>query len=390
MGCGSSGQRLRILSIHWGITIGGVGKYAASIDDVSKYAPIDIQTICILCPSWHCDRSTLARLSAKEIVIKSRFDLSWVWQISQEIERIKPNLIMTHGFNGHFIAMAMDMIGRHPVKKICSYHGEYHAPRKNRKLLEKPFDLMTEFFIRRRVVSVVSVAEYCKEYLVQRRVTPDKIEVIHNGIDGSFVPPKKARWQLRDEWGIKDDEILLGVASRLDPVKGISYLIDAFAREGKRMDNLKLVIAGTGMLDNTLKRRVDEIGLSRRIVFAGFRSDVNDCLSAFDIFVLPSLAEYHSIALLEAMRAKKAIIATNVGGNPESVRHEREAILIPPANTDSLAKAIERLSTNPTMRTKLAKAAYKRFQQEFTTEQMVHRTADWILRCGSPLTPIRN
>ncbi len=144
---------------------------------------------------------------------------------------------------------------------------------------------MTEFFIRRRVVSVVSVAEYCKEYLVQRRVTPDKIEVIHNGIDGSFVPPKKARWQLRDEWGIKDDEILLGVASRLDTVKGISYLIDAFAREGKRMDNLKLVIAGTGMLDNTLKRRVDEIGLSRRIVFAGFRSDVNDCLSAFDIFV---------------------------------------------------------------------------------------------------------
>lgn len=390
MGCGSSGQRLRILSIHWGITIGGVGKYAASIDDVSKYAPIDIQTICILCPSWHCDRSTLAKLSAKEIVIKSRFDLSWVWQLSREIKRMKPNFIMSHGFNGHFIAMAMDMIGRHPVKKICSYHGQYHAPRKNRKLFEKPFDLMTEYFIRHRVVSVVSVAEYCKEYLVQRRVNPDKIEVIHNGIDRSFVSDKKARRQLRDEWGVKDNEILLGVASRLDPVKGISYLIDAFAREGKRMDKLKLVIAGTGTLDNTLKRRVDEIGLSRRIVFAGFRSDVSDCLSAFDIFVLPSLAEYHSIALLEAMRAKKAIIATNVGGNPESVRHKREAILIPPANTDSLAKAIERLSTNPTMRTKLANAAHKRFQQEFTTKRMVHRTADWILRCGSPLTPTRN
>ena len=382
MGSDSSSRNSRVLSIHWGFTIGGGGKYAATINAVSRCAPIDMETICILCPAWHCDRETLAKLSPKKIVIRSRSDVSWIWRVSREIDRINPDLIMTHGFNGHFVVMATALLRRKRIRMICSYHGLYHAPSSGRRVFEKFFNAMTEYFIRRRALGVVSVTEYSKKYLVRKGVNPHKITVIHNGIDSSSVVSEKTGHELRREWGVQDDEILLGVASRLDPVKGISHLVDAFAMLLTRANTLKLVIVGTGTLDKSLKEKVHKLGLSSRIVFAGFRSDVDGCLSAFDIFILPSLAEYHSIALLEAMRARKPIIATDVGGNTESVRHEREALIVPPADALLLAEAIERLSNDEVLRTRLADSANRRFLQHFTTGTMIRRTADWILRCA--------
>jgi glycosyltransferase involved in cell wall biosynthesis len=368
----------KVVSLLWGFSIGGVGKYAAIINDVSRYAPIDMETVCILSPAWHCDRDTIAKLSATEITIKSRYDISWIWKVAWELDRIKPDLIMTHGFNGHFVVMVTSILHRVQWSFICSYHGLYHAPSVSRKVYEKFFNIIMEHFIRYWALGVAVVAEHSQKYLVQKGVNASKITVIHNGIDNCMVLSDDARQRLRREWKIRDDEILLGIASRLDPVKGIEYLIDALSRLVQRNNKIKLAIVGTGSSENFLKQYVKESNLSDYIIFTGFRSDVNDCLSAFDIFILPSLAEYHSIALLEAMRAKKPIIATDVGGNTESVRDEIESLIIKPANVTVLCNAIERLVSDPTLCLRLASAAHERFQREFTTEQMIRKTAEWI------------
>lgn len=378
----SAKNPLRVLSIHWGFTIGGMAKYAALVDKVGRYAPIDIKTVCILCPTWLCDRATLSTLAPKFIFVKSRFDVSWMQQVSSEIRHTTPNLIMTHGSSGHFVAMVMTRLLGHNIPIICSYHGLYHAPTRARKLLEKAHNFLTEHYIKKYTIGVVSVTNYSRQYLEAKGVTAKKIDVIHNGIDTIEPISNEIRQRVRREWNIKANEIILGLASRLDPVKGIVHLIDAFSSIESRNPLVKLVIVGTGNQREELQRHVSRLGLTNRVLFTGFRSDVDACLSAFDIFVLPSLAEYHSIALLEAMRAKKPIIATSVGGNVESVNHEREALLVPPADVDALGHAIQRLLTDNGLRKDLARAAHERYSRNFTTETMVQKTADWIMRCG--------
>lgn len=90
------------------------------------------------------------------------------------------------------------------------------------------------------------------------------------------------------------------------------------------------------------------------------------------IFVIPSLSENHSIALLEAMRAQLAIVATKVGGNGESITDGEQGLLIPRADSISLANALEKLILDPLLREKLAIGARIRFEKEFTESAMMH------------------
>ena len=302
--------------------------------------------------------------------------------MAREIDALQPDLLMTHGFNGHIVALVTRLLRKYPVVPVCSYHGEYYPTNDLRGVLIRMYNRAAEYYIRRHALGVVSVAEFSKRYLVTRGVDAGKVRVIHNGLD-NLESRFEARSRLRNEWNVHPCDCLIGVASRLDPVKGVSYLVDAFAVLAPRFPKLKLVIIGTGACENEIKNQVRERRLVERTVFTGFRSDVDDCLAAFDIFALPSLAECHSIALLEAMRAKKAVIATDVGGNPESVRHEKEALLVPPADVCALAGAIERFVIDDALRSKLSEAAHERFLEKFTIEHMVSQTAEWLLQCGT-------
>ena len=247
------------------------------------------------------------------------------------------------------------------------------------KKLEKLFDFFTKYYFRNWVSGISCVSEYSKKQLSKKKVDSNKITVIHNGISDAITPSPVVRYRLRREWCIDDGDILLGLACRLDRVKGISYLLDAFSKASKRIPQLKLVLIGIGPLEGILKEKVKSLGLSKKILFPGFRSDVGDCLFAIDIFILPSLKENHSISLLEAMRAQRPIIVTDVGGNTESVRNEKEALVVPPADVNSLTNAIERLATTETLRNRLARAAYSRFQREFTAEKALKKTAEWMM-----------
>ena len=98
-------------------------------------------------------------------------------------------------------------------------------------------------------------------------------------------------------------------------------------------------------------------------------------MESCDVFALPSLEEFHSIAILEAMRAKKAIVATNIGGNPESLRDEQDALMVPSKDPEALAGALIRLLTSQELRTKLSNSAYERFKKHFTIDVMMRNLA---------------
>ena len=364
----------KILSLHWGFSIGGVGKYASIIDKVSDYSDVHIKSACILSNDRQVDSNTLNELKDKVIISRSNsLNLNWIKELKQCAAEFEPDLIITHGFNAHFIALTCLPL----YAKVCTYHGDYHANTVQKRILGLFFNRFTEYFISKKTLGCICVARYCKTYLENKNISSNKLTVIHNGINEKN-PTSNNREILRQEWSVTEDEILLGVASRLDPVKGISYLIDTFQLLSEKYKNIKLVVIGVGTLEEKLKEQALKHKLQKSNVITGFRNDINDCLNAIDIFILPSLEEYHSIALLEAMRASKQIVATNVGGNTESVRHDQEGLIVASKSSHEIAAAVSKLLENPEKGKELAIAAKKRFSQFFTEKTTVLKTANWL------------
>ncbi len=109
------------MSLHWGFSLGGAAKYAALIDRVSRYAPVVMRHLCILGRNWHTDEATLERFDARQISLRSRTDLSWLWRVRREITHNRPDLLMTHGFISRFVGFAANLGARRPAKSGAAW-----------------------------------------------------------------------------------------------------------------------------------------------------------------------------------------------------------------------------------------------------------------------------
>ena len=169
------------------------------------------------------------------------------------------------------------------------------------------------------------------------------------------------------------DELVptLLTASRITEVKGLPYLLQALKILKDKGLKFHYFMIGEGPDLHKLKAQCHSMGLDSVVTFMGYQNNVAEWLAACNIFVLPSLYEYHSIAVLEAMRSGKAIVATTVGGNTESITNGIEGIMVPPADSVALAEAIEKLLVDIDTRVRLGLAARKRFEKEFTEVVMM-------------------
>ena len=168
-----------------------------------------------------------------------------------------------------------------------------------------------------------------------------KLQVIYNGVDAQeFRPDPEAGRQVREDLGISLDVPLALAVGRLAPVKDYPGLLKAAALAPE----LHLVIAGDGPSRSELDGMVREPGLAGRVRLLGTRDDVPRLLQAADVFVLSSLSEGVSKAILEAMSTGLAVVATRVGGNPELVEQDATGLLVPAGQPEALAKALSTLA----------------------------------------------
>lgn len=373
---------LKILSIHWGFSLGGVAKYAATLERVRNHAPVRLRSLCLLPEGRVVDRAALAALDAIVLPVRSVADPRWIPQVRRVIAEEAPDCVMSHGFNGHLVSLLGCGAQGRRMGRLASYHGSYHAPTQARKLAEPIYNGFTHWYLRNRADGILNVAQYCADFLAARGVAADKLTVVHNGIP-DFEAAPGVRERIRAEWGFEPGHVLIGVASRLDPVKGLEHLVRAFADIAGTEPAARLVLMGDGTVRADLEAQAGALGVRERVLFAGMRADVPDCLAALDVFALPSLSEAHSIGLLEAMRAGLPIVATDVGGNTESVRDGREGLIVAPADAAGLAAALGRMLAEPSLRERLGAAARQRFVAEFTEDAMLAKTARWLQQsCG--------
>lgn len=373
---------MKLLQLHWGFLVGGGSRYVRALEQMAASYGIQSHGVCLLDPRWRIDEATLREVPHTRVALRGRLDPAWIAPVAQLIRAQQPDLIMTHGFNAHFVAWLLQRRRASPPV-VCSYHGPYHPVNLRTRALGLAYERFTEHFFRHRALAVVTVAGHARDRLVRRGVPAAKITVIPNGLSEQ-VPPRAgaaSRLHWRRQWGVGDQELLVGSVGRLDPVKGQRDLVQAFAIVASGNPRAKLVLVGDGPDRAALEALIRASPAAGRIVLAGSIAGAEEILPALDVYALPSWSECHSIALLEAMRAGCPIVATAVGGNLESLVHEREGLLVPAADPATLGLSLLRLLGNDAMRRAFGTAARLRFLKDFAQEGMLRQTAQWLRAC---------
>jgi glycosyltransferase involved in cell wall biosynthesis len=238
---------------------------------------------------------------------------------------------------------------------------------------------ITNWLLFKKVKKIIAVSDSVRMDIIRTNCNLDPIKVItvRNGIDLRLIDNvtigrKEARLRL----GIEGNEIVFGTVGRLTKTKGQIYLLDAYAKISKEIPYSQLVIVGEGPLSRELKKQADDLDISSQVIFTGYRTDVREILKGFDVFVLPSIAEGLSIALLEAMASQLPVVASNVGGIPEVVDCN-SGFLFPPKNSDAIAEAMNATARlNEKERTIIGNAARKRVEEAFTAAIMQKNISD--------------
>lgn len=219
----------------------------------------------------------------------------------------------------------------------------------------------------------VTVSEAVRRYMLRRAHLPaEKVLVIRNGVDPARFRLPRGRFRRAE--GIGPEEFLITTVGRLDVQKGLVYLLRAAREVAARRPEVRFLVVGEGPLRDRLLRERDALGLGERVRFLGFRRDVPRILVDSDLFVLPSLWEGLPIALLEAMAAGLAVVATDVEGVREAVTHEQEGLIVPPGDPEALAAALMRVVEDAGLRERLAASAHRRAVEEFGWEKVVAAT----------------
>lgn len=232
----------------------------------------------------------------------------------------------------------------------------------------------------RAVARHAAVSEGVRQVMIAGCVPAERIDVIHDGIDFARFPPQDS--SLRKEFSLPADAVLVGVTAHLTDHKDHRTLLAAWQIIEKAAAKAWLLIIGTGELEAELKALATQLGL-QRVVFTGFRQDINNVLRGLDIFTLTSHLEGLGSSVMDAMYCGLPVVATRAGGLPELIDDQTDGLLVAVRDHAGAAQALLRVIGDATLRQRLGEAAYQRALQRFSAEVMITRYRSLYDRVGS-------
>ena len=200
-------------------------------------------------------------------------------------------------------------------------------------------------------------------------VAAERVSLCYNGIDTEVFRPA-ARRTLPF---FPEGSLVAGEVCALRPEKGLVTLLEAFALTVRSVPKMRLLLVGSGPMRERLEAEAQRLEIRELCHFEAASADVAPWLHAIDIFVLPSLSEALSNALMEAMACGCACIASDVGGNPELIRHGETGLLCPAADAKALASRLAGLAEQPALRQRLGEAASVLIRRDFSLPAYTRR-----------------
>lgn len=314
------------------------------------------------------DAARALGLESRELACASKLDFAAVRGLNEYLRSHDVDLIHSHDYKSDFYAF---LCGRATgVSFVATCHN--WASDKPRMRVYKAVNKL----VMRRFSKVAVVSEALRTELLLSGLDGAKVVMIPNGVALPETIGADRSAEIRATLGIGADEGVVISVGRLSREKGHLHLIAAASQAAAARPRSRFLIVGDGPLRAELEEAARARGLDGRILFLGERRDVGTLLAASDLFVLPSLKEGLPLALLEAMACRKPVIAAPVGEIPAVVAHGVSGLLIEPADTGALARAINRLLGNAKEAARLADEAYERVRKDYSAEAMIARYLD--------------
>ena len=315
----------------------------------------------VVCSSGGVHEKKLQEMGIKHYVIpdiasKNPMDmLKSCRSIKNVIDKEQISIVHSHHRMAAFYA---ELVAPRSVVKVANAHNTFTDKKKLTQLAY-------------RSTKVIAVGEMVKKNLTEYFGIPkEKICVIHNAVkpfDGNIVPVE-ALCQEHTK-----GNVLIGNIGRLSEQKGMSYFIEAAEIAAKAHPEARFIIVGDGEESEQLHAQVKAKGLQNKVLFLGYRNDIQNVMSQLDFVVLSSLWEGLPLTPIEAYSVGKTVVGTAVDGTTEIIRDGIDGYLIEPRNPMQLAEKMNELIENPEMRESMGIQAMKRYQDEFSFEKLSER-----------------
>ena len=318
----------------------------------------------------HPDGELLRRLSEGHDLVplapRGEVDLSAAWRLSRVVKQLAPDII--HAYDPHAVAMASTALSiAAPSPKpplVTSARTATH--------------LTHSSFARWKYSQIdcfIANSTFVHDRLIADGVPPEKATIVSQGVDVERIA-QTPEASVHAAFYLPTHAPVIGNVATLSPDKGHHHLIDAAQLVVREVPDARFVVVGDGELRVGLEKHVRDRHLERHVFLAGFRADAVELIKAFDLFAMSPISGGLCTALIEAMAASKAAVATSVGAIPEIVIDGETGFLTPARDHAAMAAKLILLLKDQALRDKMGAAALARARERFAVERMVEETAE--------------
>ena len=304
----------------------------------------------------------------REIKLKSV--LSSIIKLKRILKKIKPDIVyMNSSMAGAVGRIAL--LFNTKVKTIYNAHGWYFNAKIGNK--KKKMYALIEKVLALRTTTIINISQSEYNSALKYKIAPEKkMCLIENAIDFSkFENNEQYRNRTREKYGIKENEIVVGVVGRLSEQKDPMTSLKTFEILCKKYENLKLMYVGSGELEEEVKQYAIQKELIDKIIITGWVEDVEKYMSAFDIAILPSKWEGFGLVIVEYMACKKPIVASKIGGIPNIIQTKQNGYLAEIENAEEFAKKVEKYIKDKELVEKIVEYNYNYAKERFDIKKLI-------------------
>jgi glycosyltransferase involved in cell wall biosynthesis len=303
-----------------------------------------------------------AGLGVRTVAERRRWDTQVFAKLKKVVAEINPDILETRNVKSHFFVRLLRLHRKYPW--IAWNHGYTRISR-----LDRIYSRLDRWSLP-KAYRVVTVCRPFAEQLKHLGVEPERITILHNSVKPFVRPPEEAVQRVRRELGVAEDEAVILAVGRVSQEKGHADLIRAAAALSgmSGVPHFRVVLVGDGPERERLAQLAAQLGIEKRMAFAGFQRDTKPYYAMATLVAVPSYSEGSPNVVLEAMAAGLPIAANAVGGVPEILEENVTGLMVPPRNPEAMAKAILQILSDEELRRRLGAAARARTESNHTPE----------------------
>ena len=356
---------MKVLHIIGGGDVGGAKVHVLSLVKELD-SNIDV-TLLSLRPGAFADEAQA--MGIKVEVIKSFNIFSDIRKSIKLVNKNKYDIIHSHGSKANIFAYAIKKACKVPV--VTTMHSDYKLDYLQNFLKNITIGFLNSIILHKLDYYIVVTSAF-RKMLIERGFSNDRIFTILNGIDFGRPMKNYSKEDFCAKFNVSfgNDDILVGTAARLDPVKDIGTLLEAAKLVVEKNPNVKFLIGGEGEQEKQLKARSAELGLNKNVFFLGWLNDPYELISVLDINVMTSISEGFPYYLLEGARLSKATVCSRVGGIPDLIESSVNGFLFEPKDFHALAEQLLDLAGNSSKRVDFGSSIHDKANENFSLDAM--------------------